>query len=408
LSSEQSRGGVDLFHGIVQNDSASWALGHVDVGADLGQIVAIANDMKGEDDGAFYDAWYGAATRHVAAAEDAERRGKMHTARYHYLRATVYAGVSYRPLYGRPVDPRLVKAFDTQFEAFQKAMSFNVRPAEAMDVSLDGNKLTVMFLPGAGASTARRPVIVLNNGYDASVSDQYFAMGKHAIERGYHVVLVDGPGQGASLIHDGTAVIPQWDRVINAVVDVVVARPDVDPAKIVLQGWSLGGHLALRAAAGEPRLAAVVSDPPLWSLLSAFPPAAAVGLTPEAIHRLPEISDEDLSTLQAAIEKNPRMNWGFIQRGLWVNGARDLRDYLHKISELTLEGVSDGIRCPVLGTMADADSLARGAEATLGRLNAPTTLMKFSAADGAGEHTEQYNRALAQTQILDWVDDILS
>ncbi len=248
----------------------------------------------------------------------------------------------------------------------------------------------------------------MTNGYDAAVSDMYFAMGRFATERGYHVVLVDGPGQGASLIDDGTSLIPDWDRVISPVVDSVVARPDVDPARIVLQGWSLGGYFSLRAAAGEPRLAAVVADPPVWSMLSNLPPAQALGLTPEAVQRLPEISDADLAKLQAAIEQNPRLKWGIIQRGLWINGARDLRDYLQKISAFTLDGYSDGIGCPVLGTMADADPLARNVEATLGRLNAPTTLLPFTAAEGAGDHQEQQNRALAETLILDWIDDTLS
>jgi hypothetical protein len=70
------------------------------------------------------------------------------------------------------------------------------------------------------------------------------------------------------------------------------------------------------------------------------PTCEALGLTPEA----------DLARLLATIEHNPRLKWGIIQRGLW---------------EFTVHGYSDGISCPVLGTMADADPLARNAEAAL-------------------------------------------
>jgi hypothetical protein len=52
----------------------------------------------------------------------------------------------------------------------------------------------------------------------------------------------------------------------------------------------------------------------------------------------------------------------------------------------TLEGRSDRIRCPVLGTFADRDPLALNAKETLSRLKAPTTLMTFTAAEGAGGH----------------------
>jgi hypothetical protein len=57
---------------------------------------------------------------------------------------------------------------------------------------------------------------------------------------------------------------------------------------------------------------------------------------------------------------------------------------------------------------ADRDPLAGNAKATLSRLTAPTTLMTFTAAEGAGGHQETPNRALAETRILDWLDDTLA
>jgi hypothetical protein len=42
----------------------------------------------------------------------------------------------------------------------------------------------------------------------------------------------------------------------------------VDPTRIALSGWSLGGYLAPRAASGEHRLAACIADPGLWSMAS--------------------------------------------------------------------------------------------------------------------------------------------
>ena len=319
----------------------------------------------------------------------------------------MYASIGYKPLFGTPVDPRLATAFETQTTSFERALALSNPPAEPLDVTLDGRRLTTFFLR-AGKDRRPRPVIITVNGYDASVSDMYLAMGHQALERGYHVVLVDGPGQGALLVRDGVPLIPRWERVIRAVVDAVVGRSDVDRKRIVLQGWSLGGHLSLRGATGEPRLAACVSDPPAWSILMGIIPAAAqLGLSPEAAARLPEISDADLATMTAAIEANPRLRWTFLQRGLWVNGARDLREWLQKVAAFTLDGRGDRIHCPVLGTFADRDPLALGAKETLSRLEAPTTLLTFTASEGAGGHQETLNRALAETRILDWLDDTL-
>src|SRR4029453_15728671 len=87
---------IALFPPPLQNQFAAWAFEYVAEGADVGEIEAIANDMASDDDGAYYDAWYLHATRHRAKADEAERQGKTHTARYHHLRATVYASVSYK------------------------------------------------------------------------------------------------------------------------------------------------------------------------------------------------------------------------------------------------------------------------------------------------------------------------
>jgi hypothetical protein len=399
---------IQLFATPLQNQFAAWAFEYVAEGADVGEIEAIASDMTSDDDAAYYEAWYSHAKLHRGKADAANRRGKTHTARYHYLRATVYASVSYKLLFGKPVDPRLSAAFKTQMSSFERALGLTRPRVEPLDVTVNGRRLSAFFCRAAGGDR-RRPTIILVNGYDASVSDMYLAMGFQAVARGYHVVLVDGPGQGELLVRDGLPLTPAWERVVRPVVDAVVARPDVDRKRLVLQGWSLGGHLCLRAATGEPRVAAVVSDPPAWSLIEGqlIPAAAQLGLSPEAAAQLPEISDADLANMLAAIEANQRLRWVFLQRGLWVNGASDLRDWLQKVAPFTLEGRSDRIRCHVLGTFADRDPLALNAKETLSRLKAPTTLLTFAAAEGAGGHQETLNRALAETRILDWLDDTL-
>jgi alpha-beta hydrolase superfamily lysophospholipase len=400
---------IQLFATPLQNQFAAWAFEYVAEGADVGEIEAIATDMASDSDDAYYEAWYSHAKLHRAKADAAKQRGKTHTARYHYLRAVVYASVSYKLLFGKPVDPRLSAAFKTQMRSFERAMALTRPPAEPLDVKLDGHRLSAFFMRAPGSGSHRRPTIITVNGYDASISDMYLAMGHQALARGYHVVLLDGPGQGELLVRDGTTLIPAWERVVRAVVDAIVKRPDVDRKRMVLQGWSLGGHLCLRGATGEPRIAAVVSDPPAWSLIEGqlVPAAAQLGLSPEAAARLPEISDADLANMQVAIDANQRLRWVFVQRGFWVNGASDLREWLQKVSLFTLEGRSDRIRCPVLGTFADRDPLAANAKETLSRLKAPTTLMTFTAAEGAGGHQETLNRALAETRILDWLDDTL-
>ncbi len=111
--------------------------------------------------------------------------------------------------------------------------------------------------PGAG----RKPTVIVNNGSDAQFIDVYAYGGAAGLERGYNVLLFEGPGQGALLFEQGIPFTPYWQDVVSPLVDYLEARPDVDPRRIGLTGWSFGGLLVMRAAAYEPRLAAVVGDP---------------------------------------------------------------------------------------------------------------------------------------------------
>ena len=79
------------------------------------------------------------------------------------------------------------------------------------------------------------------------------------VEQGYGVLLFDRRGEGAS---DGDGNMFGWGgtRDIEAALDFLEARPDVDPGRIGGLGLSVGGELMLEAAAADPRLAAVVSE----------------------------------------------------------------------------------------------------------------------------------------------------
>ena len=57
---------------------------------------------------------------------------------------------------------------------------------------------------------------------------------------------------------------------MSAVVDFALSLPQVNPKKIALSGWSLGGYSAPRAASGELRLAACIADPGQWAIADSF------------------------------------------------------------------------------------------------------------------------------------------
>jgi Alpha/beta hydrolase family len=217
-------------------------------GADFGEIAAIALAVGDGDDSTFYDAWVEAAGRLAGEAQTLADRGRRTSARELFLKASCCYGISYRPLFGRPVDPRLVAAFRKQIDAFDKGLALRDHPAKPVRIPFERTLLPAYLIPAVGYETAVRPLLISTNGYDATITDMFFASAAAATTRGYHCLIFDGPGQGEMLIEHGMTLRPDWETVIKAVVDFALTLSVVDPGRIALSGWSLGGYLAPRAA----------------------------------------------------------------------------------------------------------------------------------------------------------------
>ncbi len=79
------------------------------------------------------------------------------------------------------------------------------------------------------------------------------------VRHGYGVLMIDRRGEGAS---EGDYNARGWggERDLEAAVDYLAGRQDVDVHRIGGLGLSVGGELLIQTAAREPRLAAVVSE----------------------------------------------------------------------------------------------------------------------------------------------------
>ena len=137
------------------------------------------------------------------------------SAREAYLRASNYYRTSYLPLYGKPVDPRLVEAFERETDSFQKAARLFSAPIEVLEIPFEGGSLPAYFVK-VDNSRKPRPMILQTNGYDSTIQEMYFAHATAAIRRGYNFLCFDGPGQGRNLIRDGIPIRPEWENVVRS------------------------------------------------------------------------------------------------------------------------------------------------------------------------------------------------
>lgn len=377
-------------------------------GADFGECTTTIRRIgdSGSDD-EWYDEWVATADRVAGIGDTSAAAGHAVSAREAYLRASTYYQVAYYPLYGKPVDPRLVEAFEKETESFHKAAALYTPPIEVLEIPFEDSSLPA-YLVKVDDSGKPRPTIVQTNGYDSTIQEMFFSHAPAAIRRGYNYLGFDGPGQGRNLIRDGIPMRPDWENVVRPVIDFALTRPEIDPDRIVLVGWSFGGFLAPRAAAFEHRIAALVADPGQWDQRDLVVPS--LPLSDEEKQRFPEIDRESLRPMEEWLQgpdADPSLRWKFLRRGLWVNGVDSLFDYCASMLDYELSPVASHISCPTLLTAAEGDPVAAGAPKLLEAIDAPKTLARFTAAEGAGGHCEATARILYHQRVFDWLDETL-
>ena len=397
-----------LFSNRLHQDFGTWPLGYIPYGgADFGEVRAVAEAVGDGDDDAYYAAWNAAGDRLKAEADAVLAKGHAASAR---ACICVQAHSTQRPFI-RSTALRSIRASSPHSRGRWRRWMRGLRSARTPCNPLASRSarwaLPAYLIPAQGRENEVRPLIIFNNGYDATITDEYFACAVAASQRGYHSLLFDGPGQGAMLYRHGVPLRPDWDVVIRAVVDFAVTQPLVDPGRIALSGWSLGGHLAPRGASGEPRIAALIADPGTWSIADGFREAIvrSFGVAPEAAKDLGTLDQAVIDHFDAFIRQDRRLNWKVVQRGFWVHGVDDLRAYLASAELFTMQGHAGDIRCPTLITMAEHDALSASAGDFFEALRCPKTLLRFTAGEGADGHCEMQNRSLLNRRVLDWLDE---
>ena len=114
-------------------------------GCPLGEISATTSLIEEGDRDGWYRQWTATAERVAGYADESARAGHTTSASDAYLRASSYYRAAYLPLYGSPVDPRLVEAFDKETEAFQKAAALMTSPVEPVEIPYEGTTLPGYF-----------------------------------------------------------------------------------------------------------------------------------------------------------------------------------------------------------------------------------------------------------------------
>ncbi|TMR34106.1 alpha/beta fold hydrolase, partial [Actinomadura geliboluensis] len=210
---------------------------------------------------------------------------------------------------------------------------------------------------------------------DAFAEEMYLKIGRALGERGYTVLLFDGPGQGEAR-RRGVHARHDSEVPVAAAVDFLQRRDGVDPDRIGLIGSSLGGYYATRAAAFEHRLRACV----VWGASEGIDAAKLAPGGPLA---------------------------GRARQVQALFGLDDPAGLPARVAGFHLRGVPERIRCPVLILHGESDVLVplEVAHRTFDAVgHEDKRLITYPPGTPGCTHCQLDALSVAHRDICDWLD----
>jgi alpha-beta hydrolase superfamily lysophospholipase len=371
-------------------------------GTDVAEMLAVADRIVPGD----FESWHRefiALARQVGQEGWGERRSSPATLRDRAFRAASYYRAADFFLHGSPGDPRIMSTWAAAREQFDRAISRLPVAGERVTIQADGFTVPAIFYR-AERGTTPRATILMFNGFDGSQEEMLHLSGLAALERGFHVLTFEGPGQPTVVREQGLGFRHDWERVVTPVVDHCGAVSGIDSSRLGLIGVSFGGYLAPRAAAFEPRIRAVVT---IDGLFDGY--GSVTNLLTAELKALLDGGEADRfnAAMRVAMDGDTGLRW-YIQHGLWCFRVATPYDFFVRARPYSLEGYTERITCPVLVCQAADDHLNPGqAEKLAEALGHRATLRSFTAEESAGAHSHPGASLLVNGVVLDWLTDTL-
>jgi 2,6-dihydroxypseudooxynicotine hydrolase len=217
--------------------------------SDLQRILGRVVDLR-----SWYESWHREAVEAEALAERLADEGRSLSAAdlYHRASACHHWGAYLAKLGSE----QKAEGRSHRVRCYREAVRLWEVPVEPFAIPYQGLQMPGYLHLAAGDGPA--PCVIMVNGAD-SVKEEYHNWARQFVRRGMSVLTMDGPGQGEML--GRLPMRPEaWEEPMGAAIDALEASGRVDATRVGIWGSSMGGFLALRAAAFEPRIRAAISS----------------------------------------------------------------------------------------------------------------------------------------------------
>ncbi|MEO3760419.1 prolyl oligopeptidase family serine peptidase [Mycobacterium sp. B14F4] len=372
-------------------------------GASVGECLAVAARIRDAGPQTWSDEFASLAERQRADADERAAAGHATSARERYLHASnSYRAAEYFSPFGTDRHVSLGLASRAAFLAGMADAG-----VEQLWVPWRGQRLPGYWFAPPGA-TGAGPTLVATSGFDGTLEETYFQVGLSALQRGWRVMQICGPGQmDTARTEPDSHFVPDTETWVSAWIDSVLERPEVDPKRLALLGISFGGYFATRAAAHDPRVRALVANSPVIDLrayLVSF--VAGMGgdpqevLTPEEDFSLADIDRIPDEEMPPPIKEMSRS----LIRRFGQTTFLGTFDYLRRF---TVDPAS--VACPALALVGSGEGgePIRQYELFADQAGGPVTRRMFTGAEGADTHCQLGNLTLSNAVTLDWLDETL-
>ncbi len=399
----------DARFGIFEDPETDWVFHRtlsyiVEKGAELGECLYTARTIDETDGDSWIEAWAAIATQVEALGDKALADGHCLSARECFLRASNY----YRTAeYGAPPEhPRFLDLWTKSTVSFRKAGELFPQPIELVFIEFEGKKLPGYFWR-PDASGTLRPTLVAAGGNDSSLAEVVFLTGMAAVKRGYNFFTFEHPGhRGAVHLYPDCVKRPDYEVPYGAALDYLARLPGVDD-RIALTGYSYGGYVACRVATREPRIQAVIPNPPfldLYSLFTYHKRGWILSTLPsKLLNRMIE-KKMRVSPLRYALAKY--MSWTFGRPNQsWIEFAS-----FDMVREFEVGGELHGLDIPALALVGggEGEEVMRQTQQFYDTIaSKEKRLHTFTInSDRANDHCQFDNHSRANQVMYDWLDDI--
>lgn len=347
--------------------------------SEFGEIVQACEKIDPDNADSWTDAWEQMGDKLYAMAEESEKKRHFVTAAGEYCRATEYYHNAQFFLDG--YDPRRMSIYEKYRECFRLGTRRERNAPVEVHIPYEDSFLYAYWMNAVTPDpSGKTPTMVWFGGLDSTAEEAYFAVCKDYAKRGFNCLIVDGPGQGASLRLNHIYSRPDYEMAGTAAFDYLETRDDVDLNRVAVVAWSMGGYYAPRIVSFEHRFAACVTYGARYDPGENWKRRAAGG------------------------------NHALSPYAKWINGVNSMEEALDRFSRFTLKGVLQNVTCDVLITFGEDDpqQLLEEAQRICAEMTGArsVTFKLFTKEEGACCHVCADNQTLGNSFTADWLMDL--